>query len=888
MKTLTIIDTFGFFFRAYYALPPLNSPDGFPTGLLTGFINFIHKLQKEHSTDYLIFALDSEGDTFRKELSPSYKANRQKAPQDLLLQLNVAIEWIEKMGLGSISIGGFEADDIIASIVKIAKDNFKITIVSSDKDLYQLIDDKRVVIYDWVKRSFVDEQMCIAKFGVSPKNFVDFQALLGDSSDNISGVKGIGVKTAAKLINEWGALENIYKNIDKIKPPRVQKLLIEGKESAFLSRELVRLEDGIFEEIDFEQFKFEDKNYLVALKSEFEKLGMRQALKYINEDLKTDKLINSFEFETVLLDNKKKLFEVIETIPKDKVVAFDTETNSLDTKVAKLIGFSFAFDEKKAYYVPIAHSYLGVGEQVSIAESKEAIRELLNYKLVGQNLKFDLALIYNLFGFERVTPEGDTMILAWLLDSSSKVGLDSLADKYLNYEMKAYKDLVKKGEDFSSVDIESAAFYASEDAIITLKLYNKFLQIFKEKSLNKLLQEAKDVEFPFINVLIAMEQEGIKVDPNYLNSLEIELSNRLKNLTKEIYSLAGSEFNINSPKQLGAVLFEKLGLKGGKKTKTGYSTNEATLQKLKDSHPIIEKVLEYRELQKLLSTYIKPLIKLSQKDKNSRVYTTFLQTGTATGRLSSKEPNLQNIPVRTSLGRKIRKAFIAKEGFKLLSIDYSQIELRLLAHFSGDKTLLDAFERDEDIHLATAIKLFGKEEAKDKRDFAKSINFGLLYGMGPRKLSNELNISTTKAKEIIENYFEAFPTIKEYIQKVQNEVIERGFVETLLGRRRYFDYENASERVRAGVLRESVNTLFQGSAADLIKLAMLKIDEVIIKEKPQAKMLLQIHDELIFEVKGEIAVEVGDRFKKIMEEIYPLRVKLKCSVSIGDNWEELK
>ncbi len=887
MKTLTIIDTFGFFFRAYYALPPLRSRDGFPTGLLTGFINFLYSFTKQKKSNYILFALDSSGDTFRKEISKDYKANRQDAPDDLLLQLKVAISWIEKMGFANISVDGFEADDVIASVTKLAKDEgFRVEIVSSDKDLYQLIDDNQVVIYDWVKKSFVDESGCVAKFGVSPKSFVDFQALVGDSADNIAGVKGVGVKTASKLINEWGSLEGIYQNIENVKPPRVQNLLKEGRESAFLSQKLVRLESGLFETLNFSQFELEDRDYLVALKDEFKRLDMRQALKYITPKDEPQNL-EQIEFKVVTLKSKEELFEVLESIPADAVVAFDSETDSLDTKVANLVGFSFAFEESRAFYVPVAHNYLGVEEQVDLADAKDAIAKLFERRVVGQNLKFDLALVYNLFGFERITPESDTMILGWLLDSGSKVGLDFLAKRYLNYEMKSYKDMVKKGENFSSVDIESASLYAGEDALITLKLYNRFLEIFKERLLDRLLQEAKDVEFSFINVLIAMEQEGIKVDVEHLKTLHSELSARLQDLTKEIFSLAGSEFNINSPKQLGTILFEKLELKGGKKTKTGFSTNEATLQKLRDAHPIVEEILEYRELQKLLSTYIKPLTKLAKSDKNSRIYTTFLQTGTATGRLSSKEPNLQNIPVRTALGRKIRGAFVAESGYKLLSIDYSQIELRLLAHFSQDETLLDAFKREEDIHLTTAKKLFG-DEAEAKRDFAKSINFGLLYGMGSRKLSNELNISTKEAKEIIENYFEAFPTIRDYIKRVQDEVIKKGFIETLLGRRRYFDYDSASERIKAGILRESVNTLFQGSASDLIKLAMLKIDEVLESENLQTKMLLQIHDELIFEVKEEMALEVGERFQKIMEEIYPLRVNLKCSMSLGDSWEELK
>lgn len=885
MKSVTIIDTFGFFLRAYFALPKLTSSDGSPTGLLTGFINFIHKLQKELSTDYLIFALDSKS-SFRKEIYPEYKANRKESAKDLITQLEIAISWIEKMGFGTLMVDGFEADDIISSVTKLAKENFNVRIISNDKDLYQLIDKDRVLVYDWVKKSLIDEQKCIEKFGIKPQNFIDFQAILGDSSDNVPGVKGIGQKGASKLINEWETLENIYQNIDSITPARTKKLLIDGKESAFLSKELVRLRDNIFNDFDFEKFKLEDRNYLENLRDDFERFEMRQALHLIGQKSVTKK--SNIKFETILLNQKEKLFEVIDNIPKDAIVSFDTETDSLDTKSANLVGFSFAFEDDKAYYVPVAHNYLGVAKQIDLEDAKEAIRRVFEHNIIGQNLKFDLALIYNLFGFEKKIPKADTMILAWLLDSGSKVGLDFLANRYLDYEMKAYKDVVKKGENFSSVDLESASFYASEDAIITLKLYLKFMEIFEQRGLHKLQKEADEVEYPFINVLIMMEQEGIKVDMKFLEELQKEFSEIISTLTQEIHELAGGQFNIKSPKQLGEILFKRLGLKSGKRTKSGYSTNEMTLQKIKSEHPIIEKILHYREIQKLLSTYIKPLIKLAKSDKNSRIYTTFLQTGTATGRLSSKEPNLQNIPVRSELGRKIRRAFIAKDGYKLLSIDYSQIELRLLAHFSQDETLIEAFKRGEDIHLATAIKLFGLEEAERKRDFAKSINFGLLYGMGARKLSNELNISSKDAKEIIQSYFEAFPTIKDYIQKVQDDVKQRGFIETLLGRRRYFDYQNASDREKAGILRESVNTLFQGSASDLIKLAMLKIDTQIRQKNIDAKMLLQIHDELIFEVKDSIVQEVGEEFREIMESIYPLNLPLKCSINIADSWDKLK
>jgi DNA polymerase-1 len=896
VKSITIIDTFGFFFRAYYALPPLTSVDGFPTGLLTGFINFIQRLQTHHQSDYLLFALDSGEETFRKELLADYKANRQKAPKDLIAQIKVAIEWIKRMEFVAISVDGFEADDVIASVTRVAKKSLLVRIISNDKDLYQLIDGERVLIYDWVKRSYIDEEKCIEKFGVTPKDFVDFQALLGDSSDNVPGVRGVGVKTASKLINSWGSLENIYSNIDKITPKRVQNLLINSKNSALLSRELVRLRDNLFEDLDIESFKFEKRNHLSNLKEEFKKYQMEQAMRWAEEEFSesTEKREReaTIKFESIVLNDKDRLFETINRIPKESIVAFDTETDSIDTKSAKLVGFSFAFENQKAYYVPVSHNYLGVGEQIDMEDAREAIKKILSFKIVGQNLKFDLSLIYNLFGFERLTPEADTMIMGWLIDSNSKVGLEFLADRYLNYKMLSYKEIVKKGDNFSNVDIERASFYACEDAIVTFKLYWKFLEIFKGRTLERVFQEAKEVEYPLINTLVDMESKGIKVDRRELSSLEAELSSKLNTTTEEIYLLTGERFNIKSTQQLGNILFEKLKLKGGKRRRNShkYSTNEATLRGLKSNHPVVEKILEYREIQKLLSTYIKPLTILSTKDRESRVYTTFLQTGTATGRLSSKEPNLQNIPVRTTLGRKIRRAFISKNGYKLLSIDYSQIELRVLAHFSEDEVLIKAFRDDQDIHLATSIKLFGKENAVAKRDFAKSINFGLLYGMGSRKLSNELEISVLEAKDIIESYFKAFPNVKRYIEEIQKRVQTFGYVETLLGRRRYFNHNTQSEKERAGISRESVNTLFQGSASDLIKLAMLGVDEVIQREmfSGDCAMLLQIHDELIFEVKEELVEEVAERFKKIMEGVYDLRVPLKCSVNIADSWDKLK
>ena len=896
MKTLTIIDTFGFFFRAYYALPPLRNSSGFPTGLLTGFINFIDTLRRDHATDYLLFALDSKGDTFRKSLYDAYKANRPPAPKDLVLQLEVAIEWIEKMGFANLAIEGYEADDIIASVTALAKkEGIKVRIVSHDKDLYQLIDDGIVVLYDSVKKIEINEDKCVEKFGVKPANFIDFQAILGDSSDNVPGVKGIGQKGASELINRYKTLEAIYADIDNVGTPRTQKLLLESKESAFLSRELVSMKQDLFDSFDFEKLIFEDKNYLACLIDEFERYEMNRAIKRaeITKPSETpacpmESKAPQLKFQTITLDESKALWSVLQKLNRDTVIAFDTETTSLDTKTASLVGFSFCFDADVAYYVPVGHQYLGVGKQIELSEALEAIKKIFSSKVVGQNIKFDLSLLYNRYGFEPLLPYDDTMILAWLSNPSQRVGLDALAKQFFDYEMRSFGDIVKKGENFASVSIEEASFYASEDAWMTYLLHGALLKKISLASLDGLLEEVKNIEYPFINVLIRMEQAGIKIDLDYFEALKEKLSQTLHQLTEEIYDLCGTEFNIRSPQQLGNVLFTHLGLKGGKKTKTGYSTNEQVLQGLKDEHSVIPKVLLYREYHKLLSTYAEPLYALASLDSNHRIHTSFLQTGTATGRLSSKDPNLQNIPARTQLGREIRQAFVAKEGHRLVSIDYSQIELRLLAHFSKDKALLEAFENKEDIHRATAVRLFGEEQADTKRNIAKSINFGLLYGMGPKKLSAELDVSMQEAKDIIANYFSSFPTVKHFLESIQEQVKQQGYVETLLKRRRFFDYENGNGMEKAAYLREGVNTVFQGSAADLIKMAMNQIDNTIIEEDLPARLLLQIHDELIFEIQDDQAEAIAKRFAYAMENIWQLDVPLVCSVGIAKHWGDLK
>ncbi len=886
MKTLTIIDTFGFFFRNYYALPYLKSKDGFPTGLLTGFINFISTINKDHGTDYLLFALDSKEKTLRCKIDPNYKANRPKPPEDLLKQLPIAIDWIKKMGFKSLEAPGYEADDIIGTIVKDAKQkNIKVQIVTSDKDLYQLVDDDKVLIYDPMKKIKINEEACIKKFGVKPIQIVDYLAIVGDSSDNIPGVKGIGPKGARTLLKEFGSLKNIYENIDKIGNKRTKKLLEESKDNAYMSYTLASLCYDVVKDVNYDEYHFPETNPILSIADELKKYDMhtilaRASLKYQKEEDCKQKIKN--DFNPILLDNKTKLFQVIDSIKKDDIVAFDTETTSTVSRLAKIVGFSFCFKEEEAYYVPINHFYLGVGEQIGFEDAKEAIKKLFTFKIVGQNLKYDLNILLQNFNIKLDTLEADTMIEAWLLDPSNNVGLDKLSKRYFNHDMVKFKDVVKKGENFSSVDLNEATLYASEDAWMTYKLF--FL--FENKLEEELKKEAKNVEYPFIITLLSMENEGIKVNVDFLEKLLEKANKTIENLTKDIFFLTQSEFNINSTKQLGEVLFEKLKLKKGKKTKTGYSTNEKVLNSLKNEHPVVEKILDYRESFKLRSTYIEPLLKLAKIDKKNRIYTSFLQTGTATGRLSSKNPNLQNIPVRSELGKEIREAFIAKENYSLISLDYSQMELRLLAHFSKDEALMEAFLENKDIHLETAIKIFGQKEAKEKRNIAKSINFGLLYGMGSRKLAETIGVTPKEAKKYIESYFQSFPTVKSYLESIVDFSKKEGFVKTLLGRKRYFNYNEANAFIKASYEREAVNTVFQGSVADLIKLSMNNLYKEM--KNSENKMLLQIHDELIFEVKNSEIEKFTIFAKDIMENIYKLNIPLKCSVNIGKNWGELK
>ena len=901
-KVLTVIDTFGFFFRSFYALPPLSNNEGFPTGLLTGFTNFVASLHKDHNSDYIIFALDTKGDTFRNKIDPNYKANRTPPPEDLSKQLPIAIEWIEKMGFKTLSKEGYEADDMIASVADIAvAEGMIVRIISHDKDLCQLIDDDRVILVDAIKRHEVNEAACIKKYGVHPSQFIDYQALLGDSADNVPGVKGIGKVTAEKLLKRFDSLQNIYDHIDDVAPPGVQNKLRTFKDDAWRSQQLVTLKRDLFrEQFNFESYRMHEANPFVPIYDELKKYEMNgilrvlRAKKLVQEHQKPEleeqmpSSLNKDEMRATLITDEAMLQRIVSEFRSEDLVAFDTETTGLDPNHDTLVGFSFARNVTEGYYVPLKHSYLGVGTQVSEAAAKAALKQLITCQLIGHNIKFDLHFITRYLECETIGVYADTIILAWLLDSQSALGLDKLAASLLNHEMIAFKETVKKGETFASVELEDACRYASEDAVITLRLYHKLLQLLQERDATEILNVAATLEYPFIETLLSMERAGIKLDIAYMQAFKEETEASLTALTHTIYEKAGSEFNINSTKQLGVVLFETLGLKVIKKTKTGYSTDEKVLRALADEHTIIPLLLQYRSLHKLYSTYIEPLLLLAKNDEHSRIYTSFVQTGTATGRLSSKNPNLQNIPTRTKLGVKIREAFVADENRVLIGIDYSQIELRLLAHFSQDPVLVEAFRKNQDIHRQTAVALFGEADADAKRSVAKTVNFGLLYGMGQKKLSETLQISTKEAKTIITRYFETFPTVKHYFASIVETTKEQGYVETLLKRRRYFDYTKATPMLKAAYDRESVNTVFQGSAADVIKLAMNKIHSLIKEEQLPVTMLLQIHDELIFEADKKASEALALRFQNIMEHIYTLHVPLKVSCNMGKTWGELK
>lgn len=938
-----LVDTFGFFFRSYYALPPLQNSKNFPTSLLTGFATLILNLYKDYKDSCIIFTLEGGGQSRRKEFYEQYKANRKEAPQDLLLQLPVAIEWLNKMGLPTLSLQGYEADDCIATLATLAKkEGFSVKIMSHDKDLYQLIDND-IELFDYAKKQPITQKECHNKFGVMPNDFIMYQSIVGDSSDNVPGIKGIGPKGAQNILAHFKSLESLYDAIDKdyahietLLGKRTAGLIRDYKDEAFISRELVTLKKDLLQTYDFANNKNTwDTSPLLTITDELESYELQRILQKIlprvkqqtteskqnTNQVKTNKNELNFSYVSHLVTDENELFRILDSIPKDSAIAFDCETNGLDVRYADMVGFSFCFDGINGYYVPFLHG--GVKrrkdmqneqnlfstqlqeyslfkeqdlqnskeqqmqiKQISQYAAKKALERIFTHQLIGHNIKFDLHITYHNFGIKpKYTPK-DSMLLAWLDDPSQSVSLDNLMQKHFNHKMIAFHDIVPKNATFDCVEIEIASRYAAEDSVAASYLYRYLSEVIEPN----LLDIANKLEFPFISTLCAMEDSGIAIDYTYFQNLKNTFAQNLQQLQQEIYEKAGCTFNINSPKQVADTLFDTLKLNTKRKGKSGYSTDEQTLNALKDSHPVVPLILEYREVFKLFSTYIEPILKLG--NKKHRIYTSFIQTGTNTGRLSSKSPNLQNIPVRSKLGKSIREGFVSKDGYTLLSLDYSQIELRLLAHFSKDSVLLESFHNNADIHAETAKILFPNENSRDfslLRSIAKSINFGLIYGMGARKLAQTLNIPQQEASKYIENYFATFPNVQQFLQAKKDSILADGYSQTLLGRKRYFDFMSATEFMRSNFLREGVNTIFQGSAADLIKLSMNAIyKQIDALHNGSCNMLLQVHDELIFEVKTELATKIGEQIKDIMENIYKLHVPLICNLAIGNNWAILK
>ncbi len=895
--TLALIDTFAYLFRSYYMsakTKPLTNDKGFPTGLLTGLVGMVKKFYKDKKNmPFIVFALESQTKTKRAEKLGEYKQNRKDAPKEMLLQIPIALEWLQKMGFTCVEVNGFEADDVIASLATLSP--YKTRIYSKDKDFNQLLSDK-IALFDG-KTEFLAKD-CVEKYGILPSQFTDYQGIVGDSSDNYKGVKGIGSKNAKELLQQLGSLEKIYENLDLAKnllSPKMYQALIQDKASAFLSKELATLERGCIQEFDFLSCAFPSENPLLKIKDELKEYGFISTLRDL-ENSPTPLIVeNAPILDSVpilenapILDNasaldsapKKSRLIVLESA--EPLSAFLEKLKNPNARVfmrlvldkeKKVLALAFLYEDQ-GYFLPLEEALFS---PFSLEFLQNAFSQILQHAcIIGHDLKPLLSFLKAKYQvpLENIRIQ-DTQILAFL-KNPEKVGFDEVLKEYLKEDLIPHEKI----KDFKT----KSKAEKSERLNTELNALKRLCEYFEKGGLEEgLLVLAREVETPFMKVLMDMEFQGFKIDAPYFKRLEQEFKNELNILERQILDLIGVDFNLNSPKQLSEILYEKLGLPKNK----SHSTDEKNLLKILDKHPSIALILEYRELNKLFNTYTTPLLRL--KDKDDKIHTTFIQTGTATGRLSSHSPNLQNIPVRSPKGLLIRKGFIASsKEYCLLGVDYSQIELRLLAHFSQDKDLMEAFLKGRDIHLETSKALFGGDLAKEKRSIAKSINFGLVYGMGSKKLSETLNIPLSEAKSYIEAYFKRFPSIKDYLNGMKEEILKTSKAFTLLGRYRVFDFTGANDYVKGNYLREGVNAIFQGSASDLLKLGMLKVSERF-KNNPSVRLLLQVHDELIFEIEEKNAPELQQEIQRILnDEVYPLRVPLETSAFVANRWNELK
>lgn len=929
-NTICLVDGSGYIFRAFYALPAMTRSDGTPVGAVYGFINMLMNLVRESGCDHIVVVFDAKRHNFRNEIFADYKANRGETPPELVPQFPLIRQATEAFNIPWVEMEGYEADDLIATYARIAAEKgWNARIISADKDLMQLMNDK-VSLYDPLKRKQLTEEDVKEKFGVTPDKVVDVQALMGDSIDNIPGATGIGPKTAAELINRFGSLDKLLQNLSDITQPKRREGLIRDTKQILVSKQLVTLDSHAPVNEDLTVFKTPVPDYDKILnflqeqgfKSLIERSknwtrkqtdGLQPPSTFFNE-IKTSKTLSTIETPTTvtyeLVQDEEHLKKWIERIYQKKIVAVDTETTSLDVMRAKMVGFSLCCEMGHACYVPLRHGgdedeksngtdlfsfAADRPKQLSVKKALTLLKPILEDKSiikVGHNIKYDMHIFGHEYGTDfMVAPIEDTMLMSYTLYGTTHGhGMDELAKLYLHHDTIKYIDVCGKGRKqlcFDQVELDVAKDYAAEDADITMRLFQFFKpQLDEDKSLKKVYT---DIDLPLIPILFKMEQAGILVDRDQLNNLNVYFIKEIERLTKEIHVLANEEFNLNSPAQLGVILFEKMGLEGGKKGTSGaWLTDMKVLEKLaEEGIELAQKVLEYRSFSKLKTTYVDALLALIQPP-HERVHTSFILTGTNTGRLASSDPNLQNIPIRTEAGKEIRKAFIAKEGYKLVSADYSQIELRLIANLGNVKLLKEALLSGEDVHAATASQVFGiplPEIDADTRRKAKAINFGIMYGQSAFGLAAVLNISRTEARQYIDAYFEKYPEMKQYMEQTIMFAHEHGYVLTPYGRKCFINGIN-EKGMRGFAERAAINAPLQGGAADIIKMAMVKVAKDLKSTELDATLLLQVHDELIFEVADKDVEAAKVIIKNAMENVVKLDVPLIAEVGVGHNWKD--
>ncbi|MEM7872004.1 DNA polymerase I [Morganella morganii] len=920
---LILVDGSSYLYRAYHAFPPLTNSAGQPTGAMYGVLNMLRSLVMQYEPSHVAVVFDAKGKTFRDELFEAYKSHRPPMPDDLREQIAPLHDMVIAMGMPLLSVSGVEADDVIGTLAKQAAAEGRAVLISTgDKDMAQLVTPD-ITLINTMNNTILGPEEVETKYGVPPSLIIDYLALMGDSSDNIPGVPGVGEKTAQALLQGLGSLDDIYADLDKIAglsfrgaktlAPKMET----NKEMAYLSYTLATIKTDV--ELDrtwdslalsepdldklhalFTQYEFkrwisdlENGGWLAkkSTRSAPSKAAVTAAAQTPAAPAATPD-ISSENYETIL--DEEALNRWADILREAGEFAFDTETDSLDNLSARLVGMSFAAKAGHAAYVPIGHDYLDAPDQLLTEQVLRVMKPILedeNIRKIGQNLKFDRGIMEN-YGVELRGIAFDTMLESYVLNSvAGRHDMDSLADRHLNYKTTTFEDIAGKGKKqltFNQIPLEEAANYAAEDADITLLLHQAlYPQLEAEKSL---LHVYQDIEMPLVPVLSRMERTGVLIDANVLAAQSVELTARLDELEKQAFAIAGEEFNLSSPKQLQTILFEKLNLPVVKKTPGGApSTNEEVLEELADNHELPRVILEHRSLSKLKTTYTDKL-PLMVDPKTRRVHTSYHQAVTATGRLSSRDPNLQNIPVRTDEGRRIRQAFIARDGYCIMAADYSQIELRIMAHLSQDKGLLKAFAEGKDIHRATAAEVFGvplDDVTADQRRSAKAINFGLIYGMSAFGLARQLGIPRGEAQRYMDLYFERYPGVLDYMARTREHAAKKGYVETLEGRRLWLPEINSRNGMRRKAAeREAINAPMQGTAADIIKKAMIAVDDWLQKENIDALMIMQVHDELVFEVRKEQQAEMAEKIRGLMEAAMKLDVPLKVEAGVGANWDE--